>query len=120
MVEPYVGIPETRRKLLLTRMISFGREPACANVWLDRPTRRKAYCHCHQLLKARGDAEGAEEARREAEERVNEQIRGEREARDTRRRLVEIRASLPTDMLRPWNIAPRRPSPPTGRHASGV
>jgi hypothetical protein len=53
----------------------------------------------HQALKARGDGQGAEEAKREAEARVDEQLRREGEERDRRQRLVELRASLPADML---------------------
>jgi hypothetical protein len=53
----------------------------------------------HQALKARDDVQHAEEAQQEAEARVDEQLRREREARDTRRRLAEIRASMSEDRL---------------------
>jgi hypothetical protein len=53
----------------------------------------------HQALKARDDVQHAEEAQREAEAQVNEQLRCEREQRDRRRRLAEIRAALSTDTL---------------------
>jgi hypothetical protein len=53
----------------------------------------------HQALKARSDGQGAEEAKREAEARVDEQLHREGEERDRRQRLVELRASLPADML---------------------
>jgi hypothetical protein len=53
----------------------------------------------HQALRARDDAESAEEAKREAEARIDEQLRHEQAERDRRRRLVEIRAALPADTL---------------------
>jgi hypothetical protein len=53
----------------------------------------------HQALRARDDAESAEEAKREAEARIDEQLRREQAERDRRRRLVEIRAALPADTL---------------------
>jgi hypothetical protein len=53
----------------------------------------------HQALRARDDAEAAEEAKREAEARIDEQLRHEQAERDRRRRLVEIRAALPADTL---------------------
>jgi hypothetical protein len=49
----------------------------------------------HQAFKARDDAQHAEEAQQEAEARVDEQLRREREERDRRRRIAEVRASLP-------------------------
>ena len=53
----------------------------------------------HQALRARDNAESAEEAKREAEARIDGQLRHEQVERDRRRRLVEIRASLPADTL---------------------
>jgi hypothetical protein len=53
----------------------------------------------HQALRARDDTAAAEEAEREAEARVDEQFRHEQAERDRRRRLVELRTSLPADML---------------------
>jgi hypothetical protein len=52
MVKPDVGISATRRKLLLTRMISFDREPACASVWSDRPTNGGGLAEVHAALSA--------------------------------------------------------------------
>jgi hypothetical protein len=48
----------------------------------------------HQALKARDNAQHAEEAQQEAEVRVDEQLCREREERDRRRRIVEVRTSL--------------------------
>jgi hypothetical protein len=53
----------------------------------------------HQALKARDDVQHAEEAQQEAEARIDEQLRRKRGERDTRRRLAEIRATLPEDVL---------------------
>ena len=53
----------------------------------------------HQALRVRDNAESAEEAKREAEARIDEQLRREQAERDRRRRLVEIRAALPADTL---------------------
>lgn len=53
----------------------------------------------HQALRARDDAESAEEAKREAEARIDEQLRREQAEQDKRRRLVELRAALPADTL---------------------
>jgi hypothetical protein len=53
----------------------------------------------HQALKARDDVQHAEEAQREAEARVGEQLRREREEREHRRRLAELRTTLPEDTL---------------------
>jgi hypothetical protein len=53
----------------------------------------------HQAMKARSDGQGAEEAKREAEARIDEQLRREQAERDRRQRLVELRASLPADTL---------------------
>jgi hypothetical protein len=53
----------------------------------------------HQAMKARGDAEHAEEAKQEAEARVDEQLRRERDERERRRQLAEIRASLSEEKL---------------------
>jgi hypothetical protein len=53
----------------------------------------------HQALKARDDVQHAEEAQREAEVRVDEQLRRERDERERRRRLAEIRAALSADTL---------------------
>jgi hypothetical protein len=53
----------------------------------------------HQALQARDDAQHAEEAQREAEVRIEEQLHQEREEQDRRRRLAELRASLPADTL---------------------
>ena len=48
----------------------------------------------HQALRARDDAQHAEEAQREAEARIDEQLHREREEQDRRRRLADRRASL--------------------------
>jgi hypothetical protein len=53
----------------------------------------------HQALQARDDAQHAEEAQREAEARIDEQLHQEREEQDRRRRLAELRASLPVETL---------------------
>jgi hypothetical protein len=53
----------------------------------------------HQALKVRDDAQHAAEVQQEAEARIDEQLRREREERERRRRLAEIRAALPADML---------------------
>ena len=53
----------------------------------------------HQALRARDNAESAEEAKREAEARIDEQLHREQAERDRRRRLVELRATLPADTL---------------------
>jgi hypothetical protein len=53
----------------------------------------------HQAMKARGDAESAEEAKREAEARIDQQLRRERAEHEHKRRLAELRASLSEDML---------------------
>jgi hypothetical protein len=48
----------------------------------------------HQALQARDDAQHAEQAQQEAEARVDEQLRQEREEQDRRRRLADRRAAL--------------------------
>lgn len=53
----------------------------------------------HQALKARDDAQHAEEAQREAEARIDEQLHREREERERRRRLADRRASLSDEAL---------------------
>ena len=53
----------------------------------------------HQAMRARGEAESSEEARREAEVRIDEQLHREREERDRKQRLAEIRAALPEEAL---------------------
>jgi hypothetical protein len=53
----------------------------------------------HQALKARDDVQHAEEAQREAEARINEQLTREREARERRQSVAKIRATLSEDML---------------------
>jgi hypothetical protein len=53
----------------------------------------------HQALKARDDAQHAEEAQQEAEARVDEQLRREREERERRRRLADRRAALSDEAL---------------------
>jgi hypothetical protein len=53
----------------------------------------------HQALKARDDVQHAEEAQREAEVRVDEQLRRERDERERRRRLADRRAALSADTL---------------------
>jgi hypothetical protein len=53
----------------------------------------------HQALQARDDAQHAEEAQREAEARIDEQLHQEHEEQDRRRRLAELRASLPGETL---------------------
>ncbi len=53
----------------------------------------------HQALQARDDAQHAEEAQREAEARIDEQLHQEREEQERRRRLAELRASLPAETL---------------------
>jgi hypothetical protein len=52
-----------------------------------------------QALVAWGKRAETEEAKREAEARVDEQLRREQAERDQRRRLAEIRTSLPADTL---------------------
>jgi hypothetical protein len=53
----------------------------------------------HQALRVRDNAESAEEAKREAEARIDEQLRREGEERDRRQRLIKLRAALPADTL---------------------
>jgi hypothetical protein len=53
----------------------------------------------HQALKARDDAQHAEEAQREAEVRVDEQLHREREEYERRRRLGDRRAALSDEAL---------------------
>lgn len=53
----------------------------------------------HQALKARDDAQHAEEAQQEAEARVDEELRREREERERRRRLADRRAALSDEAL---------------------
>jgi hypothetical protein len=53
----------------------------------------------HQALKARDDAQHAEEAQQEAEARVDEQLRRERDMHDRKRRLAEVRTALPDPVL---------------------
>jgi hypothetical protein len=53
----------------------------------------------HQALQARDDAQHAEEVQRDAEARIDEQLHQEREEQDRRRRLAELRASLPAETL---------------------
>jgi hypothetical protein len=53
----------------------------------------------HQALKARDDVWHEEEARQEAEARVDEQLRRDRDERERRRRLADRRAVLSDDAL---------------------
>jgi hypothetical protein len=53
----------------------------------------------HQALKARDDVQHAEEAQREAEARIDDQLNREREEQERRQHLAEIRATLPEDVL---------------------
>jgi hypothetical protein len=53
----------------------------------------------HQALKARDDVQHAEEAQREAETRIDEQLTREREEQERRQSLAEIRTTLPEDVL---------------------
>jgi hypothetical protein len=53
----------------------------------------------HQALKARDDVQHAEEAQREAEARIDEQLNREREEQEKRRSVAEIRAALANDVL---------------------
>jgi hypothetical protein len=53
----------------------------------------------HQALQARDDAQHAEDAQREAEARIDEQLHREREEQDRRRRLADRRASLSDEAL---------------------
>jgi hypothetical protein len=53
----------------------------------------------HQALKARDDVQDAEEAQREAEARIDEQLNRECEEQERRHDLAEIRARLPEDVL---------------------
>jgi hypothetical protein len=53
----------------------------------------------HQALKARDDVQHAEEAQREAEARIDDQLTREREAQERRQSVAEIRATLSEDML---------------------
>jgi hypothetical protein len=53
----------------------------------------------HQVLKARDDVQHAEEAQREAEVRVDEQLRRERDEWERRRQLAERRAALSDELL---------------------
>jgi hypothetical protein len=53
----------------------------------------------HQALKARDDAQHAEEAQQEAEARIDEQLHREREERERRRRLADRRAALSDEAL---------------------
>jgi hypothetical protein len=53
----------------------------------------------HQALKARDDVQHAEEAQREAEARIDEQLNREREEQERRRRLSDRRAALSDEAL---------------------
>jgi hypothetical protein len=53
----------------------------------------------HQALKARDDVQHAEEAQREAEARIDDQLNREREEEERKQYLAEIRATLPEDVL---------------------
>jgi len=53
----------------------------------------------HQALKARDDVQHAEEAQREAEARIDDQLSREREEQERRRSVAEIRAALPEGVL---------------------
>jgi hypothetical protein len=53
----------------------------------------------HQALKARDDVQQAEEAQREAEARIDEQLTHEREEQERRQSVAEIRAALPEGVL---------------------
>jgi hypothetical protein len=53
----------------------------------------------HQALKARDDVQHTEEAQQEAEARVNEQLSREREMQERKRRLTDVRTSLPGTVL---------------------
>jgi hypothetical protein len=53
----------------------------------------------HQALKARDDVQHAEEAQREAEARINEQLTREREEQERKHYVAGIRATLPEDIL---------------------
>jgi hypothetical protein len=53
----------------------------------------------HQALRARDDVQHAEEAQREAEVRIDDQLNREREEQERRQHLAEIRATLPKDVL---------------------
>jgi hypothetical protein len=53
----------------------------------------------HQALQARDDAQHAEEAQREAEARIDEQLHQEREEQERRRRLADRRTALSDEAL---------------------
>jgi hypothetical protein len=53
----------------------------------------------HQALKARDDVQHAQDAQQEAEARINVQLGREREMQDRKRRLTELRTSLPDAVL---------------------
>jgi restriction endonuclease Mrr len=53
----------------------------------------------HQAIKARDDVQHAEEAQREAEARIDDQLNREREEQGKKQYVAEIRASLPEDTL---------------------
>ena len=53
----------------------------------------------HQAIKARDDVQHAEEAQREAEARIDEQLNREREEQERKQYVAEIRARLPEDVL---------------------
>jgi hypothetical protein len=53
----------------------------------------------HQALKARDDAQHAQEAQQEAEARIDAQLHREREERERRRRLTDMRAELSDEAL---------------------
>ena len=53
----------------------------------------------HQALKARDDAQHAEEAQQEAEARIDEQLCRERDMQDRKRRLADVRTALPDTVL---------------------
>jgi hypothetical protein len=53
----------------------------------------------HQALKARDAVQHAEEAQREAEARIDDQLTREREAQERRRSVAEIRAALSEGVL---------------------
>jgi hypothetical protein len=53
----------------------------------------------HQAIKARDDVQHAEEAQREAEARIDDQLNREREEQERRQAVAEIRATLSEDIL---------------------
>lgn len=74
----------------------------------------------HQALKARDDVQHAAEAQREAEARIDEQIRRDKAMQEKRRRLVALRTSLSEDTLEALEAQAREELAKEGRDRTPV